>query len=81
MPSDYYDPVVADLDRHFITIGVGRSWSRYDFDIAYQYGFANAREVTGSSPPSLPGNFAGQNGDGTYDFESHGLLLSFGMRF
>ena len=81
VPYDYYNPVVADLDRHFFTLGIGRQWSRYSVDLAYQYGFAPKREVSGSKPPSLPGNFAGQNGDGTYDFESHALLLSFGVKF
>jgi long-chain fatty acid transport protein len=79
--TEYYSPTVADLDRHFLTLGIGRQWSRYTVDLAYQYGFAPAREVIGSNPPSQPGNFAGQNGDGKYDFESHALLLSFGVKF
>lgn len=79
--DEYYSPTVTDLDRHFLTLGIGRQWSRYTMDLAYQYGFAPAREVSGSKPPSQPGNFAGQNADGTYDFESHGLLLSFGVKF
>jgi long-chain fatty acid transport protein len=81
VPSDFYSPLAADLDRHFFTLGIGRDWSRYSFDLAYQYGFAPTRTVTGSETTSKPGNFAGQNGDGRYDFESHGLLLSFGMKF
>ncbi len=81
MLSKFYSPTVADLDRHFFTLGVGRQWSRYTVDFGYQYGFAPKREVTGSSPPSQPGSFAGQNGDGTYDFTSHALLLSLGVKF
>ena len=81
VPSTNYSPVVADLDRHFLTLGVGREWSRYSVDFAYQYGFAPTRTVTGSTPPSTPAANAGQNADGSYDFESHALLLSFGVRF
>ena len=81
VPTDFYSPVAADLDRHFFTVGVGREWSRYSVDLAYQYGFAPARTVTGSETTSKPGNFAGQNGDGTYDFKSQALLLSFGVKF
>lgn len=81
VPSAYYSPTVADLDRHFFSLGVGRQWSRYSVDVSYQYGFAPDRNVSGSSPSSQPGRFAGQNGDGTYDFESHALLLSFGVKF
>jgi long-chain fatty acid transport protein len=79
--SEYYSPTAADLDRHFLTFGIGRQWSRYIVDFGYQYGFAPTREVTGSKPPSQPGNFAGQDGDGTYDFESHALMLSLGVKF
>ncbi len=81
VPYDYYSPIAADLDRHFFTLGVGRQWSRYSVDLAYQYGFAAARTVTDSQTSSKPGNFAGQNADGTYDFTSHALLFSMGMKF
>ena len=81
VPSSYYSPVAADLDRHFLTLGVGREWSRYSVDFAYQFGFALQRKVAGSTPSSIPALAAGQNGDGTYDFTSHAVLLSFGMSF
>lgn len=81
VPVDYYSPTVADLDRHFFTIGLGRKWSCYSVDLAYQYGFAPARTVTGSETTSKPGRFSRQNGDGTYDFTSQALLLSFGVKF
>ncbi len=81
VPSDYYSPTVADLDRHFLTLGIGRKWSRYTVDFAYQFGYGFDREVTDSTPGSSPAQFAGQNADGTYDFLSHGVLLSFGVKF
>jgi long-chain fatty acid transport protein len=81
VPSTNYSPVVADLDRHFFTLGIGRQWSRYSVDLAYQYGFALGRTVTGSTASSTPAADAGQNADGTYDFESHALLVSFGVKF
>jgi long-subunit fatty acid transport protein len=79
--TDYYSPTAADLDRHFLTMGVGRQWSRYSLDFAYQYGFSPARTVMGSTPSSIPALAAGQTADGIYDFESHALLLSFGVKF
>lgn len=81
VPSGFYSPLAADLDRHFFSVGIGRDWSRYRLDLAYQYGFAPARTVSGSVTTSKPGNFAGQNGDGKYDFESQALLLSLGVKF
>lgn len=81
VPADFYSPTVADLDRHFLTFGVGREWGDYRFDVTYQLGYGPDRQVRGSSPPSTPGRFVGQNADGTYDFVSHGLLMSFRMEF
>ena len=81
VPDDFYSPTVADLDRHFLTAGIGRKWSRYQLDVTYQFGFAEDREVTDSLPPSSPARFVGQNADGTYGFGSHGLLISLGMKF
>lgn len=77
----YYSPLVADLDRHFLTFGIGRKGEHWDFDIAYQHGFADEREVEGSLPGSTPSRNFGQNGDGTYDFTSHAVAISIGYRF
>ena len=81
VPDDYYTPMVADLDRHFFSVGVGRKGQRFDFDVTYQLGFAPERTVTDSLPPSQPGRFSGQSADGTYDFSSHALLVSVEYRF
>ena len=69
------------MDRHFFTLGAGHRGRKYDFDVAYQFGYGPARLVTGSLPPSQPGFAAGQNGNGTYDFISHAVLISFGIHF
>ena len=79
--DQYYSPTVADLDRQFLTFGIGREWSRYQLDVTYQFGYAKDREVSGSQPGSTPARFVGQNADGTYGFSSHGLLISLGMKF
>ena len=81
VPDDYYSPIVADLDRHFLTLGIGRKWSKYTVDLAYQFGYGPNRTVAGSAPASAPTLFTGQTADGTYDFISHALLFSVGMRF
>lgn len=81
VPDDYYQPLVADLDRHFFTMGVGRTGRKYDFDVTYQFGYGPDHTVTGSLPPSQPGFAAGQNGNGTYDFISHAIFVSFGVHF
>lgn len=81
VPDDFYSPLAADLDRHFLSVGVGRKGRRFDFDLAYQFGYGPARKVTGSAPSSQPALFAGQTADGTYEFISHAVLLTVGLRF
>ncbi|MCO5053154.1 MAG: outer membrane protein transport protein [Verrucomicrobiae bacterium] len=81
VPDTYYSPLAADLDRHFFSLGVGRSGGRYDFDFTYQLGYGPEHRVTGSTPSSQPGLFTGQTADGTYKFMSHAVLVTLGVHF
>jgi long-subunit fatty acid transport protein len=81
VPDDYYTPTVADLDRHFVAVGLGRRGQKLDFDITYQFGYGPQRTVTGSTSPTGVGRLVGQNADGTYEWMSHAVLLSVGYRF
>ena len=81
VPDQYYSPLAADLDRHFISAGVGHRGRKYDVDVAYQFGYGPSHTVSGSTPPSQPGQFAGQTADGTYGFISHAILISVGIHF
>ena len=81
VPDNYYSPLAADLDRHFFTVGIGRTGKRIDFDLTYQFGYGPAHTVTGSQPSSTPGFSANQNADGTYKFISHAVLVSAGIHF
>lgn len=81
VPDAFYSPLAADLDRHFFSLGVGRKGKRFDFDLAYQFGYGPAHTVSGSTPSSTPGQFAGQTADGTYGFTSHAVLASVGLHF
>ncbi len=81
VPDNYYTPLAADLDRHFFSVGTGFRGKRYSLDVAYQMGYGPARTVTGSTPSSTPGQFAGQSADGTYNFISHAIMLTAGRNF
>ena len=81
VPNDYYTPLAADLDRYFFSVGAGRKGKMFDFDVAYQFGYGPAHTVTGSTPSSTPGQFAGESADGTYHFISHAVMLTVGMHF
>jgi long-chain fatty acid transport protein len=76
VPTSHYLPVVADEDRHFFSVGVGRKYRHLDFDIAYQFGYGPERTVTGSAASA-----SGQTADGTYSFISHAVAVSVGYHF
>ncbi|MEO7297399.1 MAG: outer membrane protein transport protein [Verrucomicrobiota bacterium] len=76
VPDANYTPVVADLDRHFFSIGTGFVGKRFDFDIAYQFGYGPGRNVKGSAPSAI-----GQTADGKYGFLSHAIAASVGLHF
>ena len=81
VPDAFYSPLAADLDRHFFSLGAGHKGRRFDFDVAYQFGYGPARTVSGSMPSSQPGFFAGQTADGTYEFISHAMFVTVGIHF
>lgn len=76
VPSAHYNTLIADEDRHFLSVGVGRKGKQFDFDMAYQFGFGPDRTVIGSAYSN-----AGQNADGTYGFISHAVSVSVGWHF
>lgn len=76
VPDANYTPLVTDLDRHFWSVGTGCKGQRFDFDIAYQFGWGPPHKVSGSAPSA-----AGQRADGRYEFFSHAVAVSVGMRF
>lgn len=76
MPSAHYQPLVSDLDRHFFSAGVGYKGKRFDFDVAYQFGYGPDRTVSGSAPSAT-----GQTADGKYGFISHAIAVSAGIKF
>lgn len=76
VPDANYQPLVADLDRHFFSVGAGRVGKRFDFDVAYQFGYGPSRTVSGSAYSG-----GGQNADGEYDYISHAVLVSVGLHF
>lgn len=76
VPDAHYTPLVADLDRHFISIGAGLKREHFNFDVAYQFGYGPTRTVTGSAPSAT-----GQTADGRYEYFSHAIAMSAGWHF
>jgi len=76
MPDAHFTPLVADQNRHFVSIGAGFKRSRFDFDVAYQFGYGPVHRVSGSAPSAT-----GQTADGRYEYFSHALLVTIGLHF
>lgn len=72
----HYTPLVADVDKHFFSAGLGHKGQRFDFDVAYQFGYGPGHTVSGSAPSAI-----GQTANGAYEFFSHAILISVGMHF
>jgi long-chain fatty acid transport protein len=76
VPDTHYSPTVADLDRHFFSVGAGHKGKVFDFDVAYQFGYGPTRTVTDSVASA-----AGQTANGRYEFFSHAIFLTVGVHF
>lgn len=82
VPDKYYTPLATDLNRNFFSLGAGHKGKRFDFDIAYQLGFAFSRDVSGStSSTSAITSSTGENADGRYGFSSQAVIATVGMHF
>lgn len=68
-PDANFDPVVADADRHWITLGIGHRGESWSWDAAYQYAFSD-RTVSGAVGPTGP------LVNGEYKSRFHSLSIS-----
>jgi long-chain fatty acid transport protein len=76
VPEQHYQPLIADQNRNFFSIGTGYKGKRFDFDIAYEFGFGPTRTISGSEPSAT-----GQTADGQYTFISNAVAVSVGWHF
>ena len=74
-PDTFYNPGVADADRHWLNAGFGQRTEDWDWFLTYQFGYSN-RTVTGALP-----NFAGQAANGKYEGRHHAIVFSWQLRF
>jgi long-chain fatty acid transport protein len=76
VPNANYSPLVADLARHFFSVGTGHAGKLFDFDVAYQFCYGPTHTVSGSET-----SYGGQTADGNYKFNSQAVILTVGMHF
>ena len=65
-PDEFYNPAVADADRHWLTAGLGYKGESWSWDAAYQFAFSD-RAVDSALDPSV---------NGRYKTRAHSLSLT-----
>jgi long-chain fatty acid transport protein len=79
VPDATYNPLVADLDRHFLSVGTGHKGKHFSFDVAYQFGYGPTRTVSGSASSGFAAPL--QTADGQYECFSHAVFVTAGWHF
>lgn len=72
VPDADFSALVPDSDRHLFSIGVGKQYKNFSWDVAYQLGWSPSRTVSSDYFPPT---------DGSYDFLSHAISVNFGYNF
>lgn len=75
-PDAYFNPIVPDSDLHLGSVGFGHHGQRWDWAIAYHFGYNPGRTVTGS-----PLSLTGQSADGTYKVLNQAVNLAVTLKF
>ncbi len=72
VPDADFSALVPDSDRHIFSIGVGKNYHHFSWDVAYQLGWSPTRSVSADNYPPA---------DGSYEFLSHAITINFGYHF
>jgi long-chain fatty acid transport protein len=70
VPNESFNPLIPDSNRHVLSVGIGQSLQRFDWQCAYQYAYGPHRRIDN-----------GTLGNGDYRFQAHALTFSLGYRF
>lgn len=70
VPSESFNPIVPDSNRHIFSVGLGQTVQRINWDLAYQFAWGPPRTIDNDTLV-----------DGRYRFHSHAVTLSVGYNF
>jgi long-chain fatty acid transport protein len=73
VPENTFNPLVPDSDRHIFSIGVGKNYNHFSWDVAYQLGWGPTRTVSNDNTFPVA--------SGSYEFLSHAITINFGYHF
>lgn len=74
VPDNTLNPLIPDSDRHLFSIGIGKKYSRFSWDVAYQLSWGPTRSV------STDTQFGGVP-NGSYEWISHAITVNLGYWF
>ena len=69
VPDSTLVPVIPGILEHLVSVGYGRHWKNWNFDVAYQYTFGS-RQSVGTSDI-----LGGDYDDSSVDIDAHVLTL------
>lgn len=70
----FYNPSVADADRHWFNVGYTQFSGKNSWSVTYQFGISD-RTVSNSAPSA----FTGETADADYKVNAHSLSFSYGF--
>ena len=70
VPNESFNPLIPDSNRHIVSVGVGQTLDRLNWQIAYQYAYGPHRKIDN-----------GTLADGEYRFQSNAVTFSVGYKF
>ncbi len=76
-PDQNFTPIIPDSDLHLGGLGFGHKGKRWDWTLAYQFGYNPGRTVQNNQSPSL----IGQTANGTYRAFNNAFNLAATLKF
>jgi long-chain fatty acid transport protein len=70
VPNESFNPLVADSNRHVLSVGVGRNYEHWNWYLAYQYAYGPHRTIEQQTVA-----------DGTYRFQAQAVSFTMGYNF
>lgn len=75
-PDAGFHPLIPDSDLHLGSLGFGHHGERWDWAVAYHFGYNPGRTVTGSALSAT-----GQTADGKYEILNHAFNVAASYKF
>ena len=73
VPNNTFNPLVPDSDRYIFSVGVGKQYKQFSWDVAYQVAWGPSRGVNNDATYPVA--------NGNYEFLSHAISINFGYHF